>query len=469
MNNENQNKQIENLIQEFEHKIETQNFAPETGSISVEQKLANLNFDTVLNDQEREELDRKNQEYIDRQARVAEEYRKINKKWQFRLFRVLVVLFVIFLVIFLVGSFAHAIMNGETHKVISFFGTIGFIFALMFGGKTKGDPIFISQNEREAIFNKFANNNGLIFESYYYPSGSKRSLFEQSPTKKSDFFTKGEYEFGIISRKVERDDRSFFESFFFVEKTLPFVVQTLVIDSKKSSIIDLKSTLNENLVLLEGSFNEVFDIETEYHRKVEATAFLAPDLMSFLMDNFGDCDFEFFDNKVRILFPNNEKKTFSQLVLFNEMKVNMPRAMKFFEKFNQKFSLLKVDRVSSYKVKAELTEEEKSYRQIMVQTAFVSAIVALFGFFVGNMTRISFFLFFFFISMFVAGLAICGIIIQDAMLKFRLKSERRAKGVKNQSWHNEEGKNKFLLFGLILIAVIFAPLIIGFVIKMFLM
>lgn len=182
---------------------------------------------------------------------MAEEYRKINKKWQFRLFRVLVVLFIIFLVVFLVGSFTHAIMNGETYKVISFFGAIGFIFALMFGGKTKGDPIFISQNEREAIFNKFANNNGLIFESYYYPSGSKRSLFEQSPTKKSDFFTKGEYEFGVISRKVERDDRSFFESFFFVEKTLPFVVQTLVIDSKKSSIIDLKSTLNENLVLLE--------------------------------------------------------------------------------------------------------------------------------------------------------------------------------------------------------------------------
>lgn len=469
MNNENQNKQIENLIQESEHKIEAQNFAPETGSISVERKLANLNFDTVLNDQEREELDRKNQEYIDRQARVAEEYREIDKKWQFRLFRVLVVLFVIFLVIFLVGSFAHAIMNGETHKVISFFGTIGFIFALMFGGKTKGNPIFISLNEEDAIFNKFANNNGLIFESYYYPSGSKRSLFEQKPTKKSDFFTKGEYEFGVISRKVERNDRNFSESFFFVEKTLPFVVQTLVIDSKKSAIIDLKSTSNENLILLEGSFSEVFDIETEHYREMEATAFLAPDLMRFLMDNFDDCDFEFFDNKVRILFPNNERKTFSQPVLFNEMKVNMPRAMKFFEKFNQKFSLLRVDRVSSYKVEAKLTEEEKNYRQIMMQTAFISAIVALFGFFIGNMARISFFLIFFFISMLVAGLAICGIIIQDAMLKFRLKSERKAKGVKNQSWHNEEGENKLLLFGLILIAVIFAPLIIGFVIKMFLM
>lgn len=251
MNNENQNKQIENLLREFDRKIEAQNLTPETGSISVEQKLANLNFDTVLNDQEREELDRKNQEYIDRQARVAEEYRKIDKKWQFRLFRVLVVLFVIFLVIFLVGSFVHAIMNGETHKVISFFGTIGFIFALMFGGKTKGDPIFINLNEKEVIFNKFANNDGLVFEPYHYPSGSKRSLFEQNSIMKSDFFTKGEYEFGIISRKVERDDRSFSESFFFVEKTLPFVVQTLVIDSKKSSIIDLKSTLNENLVLLE--------------------------------------------------------------------------------------------------------------------------------------------------------------------------------------------------------------------------
>ena len=95
---------------------------------------------------------------------------------------------------------------------------------------------------------------------------------------------------------------------------------------------------------------------------------MAPDLMSFLMDNFGDCDFEFFNNKVRILFPNSEQKEFCQPVLFNEMQVNMPRAMKFFEKFNQKFSLLRVDRVSSYKVKAKLTEEEKNYRQIMVQT-----------------------------------------------------------------------------------------------------
>lgn len=59
MNNENQNKQIENLLREFDRKIEAQNLTPETGSISVEQKLANLNFDTVLNDQEREELDRK--------------------------------------------------------------------------------------------------------------------------------------------------------------------------------------------------------------------------------------------------------------------------------------------------------------------------------------------------------------------------------------------------------------------------
>ena len=55
------------------------------------------------------------------------------------------------------------------------------------------------------------------------------------------------------------------------------------------------------------------------------------------------------------------------------------------------------------------------------------------------------------------------------MLKFRLKSELKAKGIKNQSWHNEGEKNKLLLFGLILFAVIFAPLIIGFVIEMFLM
>lgn len=54
MNNENQNKQIENLLREFDRKIEAQNFTPETSSISVEQKLANLNFDTILNDQERE-------------------------------------------------------------------------------------------------------------------------------------------------------------------------------------------------------------------------------------------------------------------------------------------------------------------------------------------------------------------------------------------------------------------------------
>lgn len=233
MNNENQNRQIENLLREFVRKIEAQNFTPETGSISVEQKLANLNFDTVLNDQEREELDRKNQEDADRQARATKEFREINKKWQFRLFRVLVVLFIIFLVVFLVSSFTHAIMNGETYKVISFFGAIGFIFALMFGGKTKGNPIFISQNERDAIFNKFAKNNDLIFYRYNSFTGSDNSLFDQSPTRKSDLFTKGDYEFGVISREIRSDDRNIIESFFFIEKTLPFSVQTMVIDSKK--------------------------------------------------------------------------------------------------------------------------------------------------------------------------------------------------------------------------------------------
>lgn len=433
MNNENQNKQIENLIQEFEHKIETQNFAPETGSISVEQKLANLNFDTVLNDQEREEFNRKNQEYAERQARAAEEYREIDKKWQFQLFRVLVVLFVIFLVIFLVGSFAHAIMNGKAFQVISFFGAIGFIFALMFGGKTKGDPIFISQNEQEAIFNKFANNNGLIFESYYYPSGSKRSLFEQKPTKKSDFFTKGEYEFGVISRKVERDDRNFSESFFFVEKTLPFVVQTLVIDSKKSAIIDLESTLNKNIILLEGSFSEVFDIETEYYRKVEATAFLAPDSMSFLMDNFGDCDFEFFDNKVRILFPNNEKKTFSQPVLFNEMKVNMPRAMKFFERFNQKFSLLRVDRIVPNKNRVAARDERRQDR-----TGFIVAFVMLVEMFLGVAFKNALI---FYISSFIVGLAVY----------LGVSSNSARSSQKNHSWQGRGSKDViFMCVGIVL-------------------
>ena len=442
MNNENQNRQIENLLQEFDHKIKAQNFTPETGSISIEQKLANLNFDTVLNDREREELDRKNQEYAERQARVAEEYRKINKKWQFRLFRVLVVLFIIFLVVFLAGSFTHAIMNGETYRVISFFGIIGFIFALMFGGKTKGDPIFISQNEREAIFNKFAKNNGLVFESYYYPSGSKRSLFEQSSIMKSNFFTKGEYEFGVISRKVERDDRSFFESFFFVEKTLPFVVQTLVIDSKKSSIIDLKSTLNENLILLEGDFSEVFDIETEYYRKVEATAFLAPDLMSFLMDNFGDCDFEFFDNKVRILFPNNEQKTFFQPVLFNEMRVNMPRAMKFFEKFNQKFSLLRVDRTLPHEIRAELVEEGRRRDLARAKVFLVMFGMWFMGLIAGNAPI-------FYISIFIIGMAIMGITSQSA-----LKNEQKMKGIKVHPWQEYRNKNiKFVWIGLVLILI----------------
>ena len=433
MNNENQNKQIENLLREFDRKIETQNFTPETDSISVEQKLANLNFDTILNDQEREELDRKNQEYAERQARVAEEYRKIDKKWQFRLFRVLVVLFIIFLIVFLAGSFTHAIMNGETYKVISFFGAISFIFALMFGGRKESLSALIRKNERDAIFNKFAKNNGLVFESYYYPSGSKRSLFEQKPTKKSDFFTKGEYEFGVISRKVERNDRSFSESFFFIEKTLPFVVQTLVIDSKKSAIIDLKSTLNENLILLEGGFSEVFDIETEYYRKVEATAFLAPDSMSFLMDNFGDCDFEFFDNKVRILFPNNEKKTFSRPVLFNEMKVNMPRAMKFFERFNQKFSLLRVDRIVPNKNRVAARDERRQDR-----TGFIVAFVMLVEMFLGVAFKNALI---FYISSFIVGLAV--------YLGVSRNSARSSQ--KNHSWQGRGSKDViFMCVGIVL-------------------
>lgn len=205
--------------------------------------------------------------------------------------------------------------------------------------------------------------------------------------------------------------------------------------------------MSENLIMLEGDFNEVFEIETERDQEMEATAFLAPDLMSFLMDNFDDCDFEFFDNKVRILFPNIKQKTSYQPGLFIEMQAHMSRAMKFFEKFNQKFLLLKVDRTLPYEIKVELTKEEKRRALVRAKVIFVMSGVGFVGLIVRNSPI-------FYISFFIVGLAIVRNAFQGASLNRRLRNEQKMKGIKVHPWQEYRNKNmKFVWIGLVLILI----------------
>ena len=70
---------------------------------------------------------------------------------------------------------------------------------------------------------------------------------------------------------------------FYFEKTLPFAVQNLVIDSKMVLRVNISREFNKNLVNLEGDFHNYFDIQTDEDRKMEAT------IINGYLDECFDC------------------------------------------------------------------------------------------------------------------------------------------------------------------------------------
>ena len=65
--------------------------------------------------------------------------------------------------------------------------------------------------------------------------------------------------------------------------------------------------------------------------------------MADLIDNYQDCEIEFFDNKVRFYF-GELLQSVGDTGYFAEIERKLPRAMNFFEKYGMKFALLKIER-----------------------------------------------------------------------------------------------------------------------------
>ena len=168
-------------------------------------------------------------------------------------------------------------------------------------------PLFIKPKFDELAFRKekFAKENGLAILPDDY-STFLNSAFDRMNSRYTNFhrfnrFRKNNTEFGFYHYETGGKSSVHFYTFY-VEETLPFAAQNLVIDSKTVSRIKTSKLHKDNLVKLEGDFHDYFEIETEEGREMEALAFLAPDVMAALIDNFMVCDIEFFDNKVRFYF-----------------------------------------------------------------------------------------------------------------------------------------------------------------------
>ena len=75
-----------------------------------------------------------------------------------------------------------------------------------------------------------------------------------------------------------------------------------MIDSRNFEAVSANSAA-QNLTKLEGDFNKYFKIQTDYNRQSQAITLLAPDIMTFLIDNMQECDMEFVSNKLYFYFP----------------------------------------------------------------------------------------------------------------------------------------------------------------------
>lgn len=411
----------------------------ENQKITIEQELANLNFETNFSEQEKEAFNRKAE-------RADIDFKKAKKSAQIRAILACLIGGVIIYLLLQFGS------GGRLSQAFGVFFILIYMISSILSALRKEEVLASIQKQKTAI-HRFVENNNLMFFRFLPSSKSGNSLFEQDSVMKLNVFFKGDYHFGVFERDIQRGDGIAAEEFFFIEKTLPFGVQTLVIDSKKSSIINLETAANKNLLSLEGNFHDYFEIETEVERKMEATAFLAPDLMNFLTANFGDCDFEFFDNTVRILFPKSNRDLSVGSNLIDEMSINLPRAMDFFEKFSDKFQLLKVDRLLAHEVKAEYTKEDVVWDAKRLGIAFITFGLAFFGMLIGILTKNGIF----FLAPVVIGVGAVFLMEQNTPYQRRLQKARQQGGVRIHNWRRRILKPKHILLAVGTVALLVTP------------
>jgi hypothetical protein len=235
---------------------------------------------------------------------------------------------------------------------------------------------------------KFAKENGLAILPDDY-STFPNSAFDRMNSRYTNFhrfnrFRKNNTEFGFYHYETGGKSSVHFYTFY-VEETLPFAAQNLVIDSKTVSRIKTSKLHKDNLVKLEGDFHDYFEIETEEGREMEVLAFLAPDVMAALIDNFMVCDIEFFDNKVRFYFVADYSNTQDPVGVFDYMAEKFGVADRFLENYRAKFVHLKVAGrfAAARKVTAFSIEEiftPSALKKIAIIAGVLFAVFGVFGF-----------------------------------------------------------------------------------------
>ena len=235
---------------------------------------------------------------------------------------------------------------------------------------------------------KFAKENGLAILPDDY-STFPNSAFDRMNSRYTNFhrfnrFRKNNTEFGFYHYETGGKSSVHFYTFY-VEETLPFVAQNLVIDSKTVSRIKTSKLHKDNLVKLEGNFHDYFEIETEEGREMEALAFLAPDVMAALIDNFMVCDIEFFDNKVRFYFVADYSNAQDPVGVFDYMAEKFSVADRFLEQYRAKFVHLKVAgrfaavrKVTAFSIEEIFTPS--ALKKIAIIAGVLFAVFGIFGF-----------------------------------------------------------------------------------------
>lgn len=232
----------------------------------------------------------------------------------------------------------------------------GFIFLVIGAVLHSFLPSGVISDEKFIRHNNFIFRNGLRF-SQTLPADSVFSAFERATNPlKINIYQKQNFEFGHF-RYFTDGEKTYTRNTFYVEQTLPFEVQNLIIDSRATDEFTVGRVKNPNIVSLEGDFNQYFTIETENLYKSQATAFLSPDLMSMLIDYFRGCEIEFFDNKVRIYFPSQIS---GDLLDVDKVEKNLIHAETFLKNFAEKFKLLEV--VRSQEQVIEMKKTIASYK-----------------------------------------------------------------------------------------------------------
>lgn len=251
-------------------------------------------------------------------------------------------------------------------------------------------PLFIKPKFDELAFRKekFAKENGLAILPDDY-STFLNSAFDRMNSRYTNFhrfnrFRKNNTEFGFYHYETGGKSSVHFYTFY-VEETLPFAAQNLVIDSKTVSRIKTSKLHKDNLIKLEGDFHDYFEIETEEGREMEVLAFLAPDVMAALINNFMVCDIEFFDNKVRFYFVAEYSNAQDPVGVYDYMAEKFGVADRFLENYRAKFVHLKVAGrfAAAQKVTAFSIEEiftPSALKKIAIIAGVLFAVFGVLGF-----------------------------------------------------------------------------------------